>query len=647
MWHICERLGILLSRFILRLWVIHALICSATLAAAGGNDSEGSSSEGSISDECDSSGGGIGRRLGGGPDWWCTFDEYSFMECFMVVSLIFLAIFFDIVHHFLHKCVSHDAYTHIRKTIANQHQAGAAPKGGGRRGTQRAKNVAKSVMKHNDGGVMMDSHSKSANQVHGEIDLTSRQKRLSNKLLNRAADELSVLGFIAFVIWILRNAELFGLVSDALPDRDDAGWRFPKTDMDLVHMYENVHMHLFIALNIFYGIILHAARGADFVFDLWHDLEVQLAERRRRGDSRLSQGSQNSRISEGITEVADRFGHAAAGYAHLYNAMRDYLLENSEDLLDGDKTLVDYFNFSLYLQVNTRSSIDDLINFHPVTWFFILVVILGVLAPLIRLGLNLNKYFLAVLLFGILGILLAMWKEIRAIKLGPSLTEKLHLSSLGSSSISPAPEKDADAEQYVSSSSVQPTGLFGKFQHWFYNDFNSELWVLRALQALLMMVSYGFAQTIGSKWYWTNMPYVSCFMLMLFLILYLGTWWALHHIVPWYLAVMATPPYMDPANTAVALAILGSARRQRILAGGADPYSNRMSAFDRNSVVPTGAVRFEAGGKTTDDNGDDHRACKFQTDAIEMVSDDGQDVPQSSNGNAKAKGRPKAKLCLD
>merc|ERR1739841_172546 len=76
------------------------------------NDSSGmssghsSSGHGSGHDPCESD--EHHRRLGGGAPWWCTRDEYLFVECFMVSGLIILAISFELMEHKIEHLVEHD-----------------------------------------------------------------------------------------------------------------------------------------------------------------------------------------------------------------------------------------------------------------------------------------------------------------------------------------------------------------------------------------------------------------------------------------------------------------------------------------------------------------------------------------------------------
>jgi hypothetical protein len=60
------------------------------------------------------------------------------------------------------------------------------------------------------------------------------------RLLERGSGELMVLGFIAFVVWSCNKGEVYDKVIES-------GYG-PQSGSDLLHVVEDVHMHLFMAM---------------------------------------------------------------------------------------------------------------------------------------------------------------------------------------------------------------------------------------------------------------------------------------------------------------------------------------------------------------------------------------------------------------
>merc|ERR1719454_2544680 len=89
---------------------------------------------------------------------------------------------------------------------------------------------------------------------------------------------------------------------------------------------------------------------------------------------------------------------------------------------------------------------------------------------------------------------------------------------------------------------------------------------MRLLQVLLMIISYGMCETIGSKYFWSNKRSIVGLLLGLAFVLHCFMWWVAASIIPWYLAVMTAPPNMDPDNLELAIAVLNHAIEEKAAA---------------------------------------------------------------------------------
>lgn len=612
------------------------------------SDGHGSSAHGSghgSAESCD--GDEHHRRLGGDGPWWCRHVEYIFVECFMVSSLIVLAISFEFAEHGLEHFIQHDfiCLRYLRKIVTGtlefqrsvrievpvkqmfapfQFIRGAdslestnlsqrSPSS--EKSSKLQKNHTKMASQHT---ISMTSHSHSHDE---ELDLDSKQPKLSQKLLSRAAAELSVLGFIAFVIWSVRTAGWFDWLGEVLPDETEDGWRLPRTGSDIVHMLEDVHVHLFLAMIFFYSLILHPARSCDFTFDLWHDMEEEAKVREREAN-------------EGKETSHHDMGKGFLLYCHLRSTTKTYMQANSLLLFGAEDLPLDEFNFATYMQVNARIDLEDLIDFNIRTWAIILAIVMGIVCPMVRVAdstnnslLSFNQWLLITLLM-LVGVAVYYMRS-RMIKIERKLQKTApQVVDSGDSHMPPAPacpppaesapappvtgppmdKGCADAAQEAGASEkhrphLAPHGMpdsssgnahEGDHKHihkaakdhrpnlkqvahdmvlrpdqlveLLDKNFNTELWLMRLLQVLLMIISYGMCETIGSKYFWSNKLSITCLLIGLAFVLHCFMWWVAASIIPWYMAVMTAPPNMDPDNLELAITVLNHTLGQKAAA---------------------------------------------------------------------------------
>merc|ERR1711907_139550 len=89
------------------------------------------------------------------------------------------------------------------------------------------------------------------------------------RLFNRASDELMVLGFLAFCIWCINQAEGFKHLSESLDGRPD--------ESSLLHLAENVLMFLFLAMLLNFAVaayMIHRMMQWQLLFAAWeHGLD--------------------------------------------------------------------------------------------------------------------------------------------------------------------------------------------------------------------------------------------------------------------------------------------------------------------------------------------------------------------------------------
>lgn len=620
----------------------HSSSAAHSSSADHGSSGHGSSGHGSGHDPCESD--EHHRRLGGGAPWWCTRDEYLFVECFMVSGLIILAISFELMEHKIEHLVEHDfgPLKYLRQVVNGTLQFKrtnfkVTPNGIEEyfhkplkaittiASRQKEKEQSEKSEKSHGSSRKLKSRSQTVSLGHssheghghevGDIDLNSKQPRLTNKLLSRAAGELTILGFIAFVIWSVRTAGWFDLLAESLETLEDLSFRIPKTGGDIVHMLEDVHIHLFIGMIFFYSLVLHTARACDFVFDLWHDM------------------NEEARALEKDNFILGAVQHQEKGigfmlFSRLRSSTKVYMKQNSKVLFGVDELPMDEFNFSMYLQVTVRLAVDDLIDFNIRTWVAVLVIVLGIFCPILILVENKNTSPLAFSQWLLLALLISVGCVVNYMRsrkhkvmlranakivpekvdskkdnepqkppcppplestpsppaMDKAVSSADHAESDGNTCSHPESPDSKHAGSAVNTCShpESPDSKSGHHDH--HNvehkrehvvqmiteavahphevievldrNFQTELYLLRFLQVLLMIVCYGIANTLGSKWFWSDRTGLAVMVIVVMLLLHCFMWWAASSVIPWYLAVMAAPPNMDPDNLELAAAVL-------------------------------------------------------------------------------------------
>merc|ERR1719387_155906 len=98
--------------------------------------------------------------------------------------------------------------------------------------------------------------------------------------------ELMVLGFLAFLVWTFNQAGGFDRVAEATA----SSARLPTSGPDYLHMMEAVHMHLFLGMVAYFGVLAVVVRGGMAQNRLWEGNWKQVkAMYQRLGGGRPSQ----------------------------------------------------------------------------------------------------------------------------------------------------------------------------------------------------------------------------------------------------------------------------------------------------------------------------------------------------------------------
>jgi hypothetical protein len=99
------------------------------------------------------------------------------------------------------------------------------------------------------------------------------------RLFERFSEELMVLGFIAFCVWLCSRGGVFHNVVGRYDSSNPLRAYGPPTGGELLHVVEDVHMHLFIAMLIFFGTMAIAVVFVESAIQAWISHEKELRRR--------------------------------------------------------------------------------------------------------------------------------------------------------------------------------------------------------------------------------------------------------------------------------------------------------------------------------------------------------------------------------
>jgi hypothetical protein len=150
-------------------------------------------------------------------DWSKNVDEYVFVESVLLVMMVALAFFFETLHEKIHHHLAHKV-AHADQMDHDESKSDIIERG------------------HTPGIYML-------------------------RLLERLSSELMVLGFIAFTVWACNKGGVF--------ERSVNDGYGPPTGSDLLHVVEDIHMHLFMAMVYYFFVMRNVATNVESSIRRW------------------------------------------------------------------------------------------------------------------------------------------------------------------------------------------------------------------------------------------------------------------------------------------------------------------------------------------------------------------------------------------
>lgn len=285
-----------------------------------------------------------GASHGEGHDhqWWDENYEYKYVESYVLVVLVLMAIIFEKVHH---------TAEHF---VEGTYQFGQP----------------------------------TAHQV-GHHHRRHQTVPLFKSLFIRASGEFMVLGFLAFVVWLFNQAGFFEEVAHSLDQHHTI--KLPVTAGALLHTVENVHMQLFIAMIIFFLFLGVALRFTLMLEARFEKANLRILGLLKDGTSCEVWLRQQNHVTNIFYHYREWFFSSLAAWSGRWDLADEVLkkliprvkeIYDAEDVDEADEEkepnvpvlLRTWFPFDTYLALNCRFVIDCLIEFHVTTWVFIMVI---------------------------------------------------------------------------------------------------------------------------------------------------------------------------------------------------------------------------------------------------------------------------------
>jgi len=198
----------------------------------------------------------------------------------------------------------------------------------------------------------------------------------------RASGELSVLGFLALLVWCCNQAELFDKVALRMYDYDAI--KMPPTGADYLHTVEAVHMHLFLAMCfyfIFLGLIIYVATHL-IRFAVRTNAEICKAYGKKEiGPDPAQWLESKTKAFRLFFRFRQWYFHSLQSYRASWPFLDEHIVLFEKDLqietgsMELPKMLREWYPFDVYVVVNFRYALHEMIEIKWQTWLTIMMIL--------------------------------------------------------------------------------------------------------------------------------------------------------------------------------------------------------------------------------------------------------------------------------
>jgi len=505
-------------------------------------------------------------------NWWAHENDYVFVECCVLCSLIILALVFD----FLFEHLEHNLHTmHVADEIGRSSKNATddeddAPPVEAELVKEEKTNCCFIPANH----VSDENWDDGTGPAHAGISDKYGKFRWARhhttvywkKLLDRFTMELRVLGFIAFSVWSGTQADLW---HEFVPTDIDYANR-PRNYLEMLEMVEDVHMHLFIAMCLHFVVIGRLVWTTSWIQHIQDMLEVfyaaydaehsdppapwkdfpsfkdhpDLKDFNPRSDDikirrlpRKYVGLHPSPVVACLQLFTSRI--TTLDTQDTLHVLRSFFMAHcisrrqrlTREAEDGD-----HFNFSLYIRVSTDEMLEDMVEFKQQSWMGCLLYYfcIGLLANFLPHGDSVEYVQLG---FCVLLILLYIPINSWGVR---KINHFMHYFKNRKGTAGDGDDHDLQDKPV---------------------DVAYERILRNSMQAITFINCYCLARVIGAKRFYTNDIYDDDSHPILtesvMLVVYLGSWivngfFLQPRSLPWITLLLSCPPYLAEDDVEVA-----------------------------------------------------------------------------------------------
>eukprot|EP00429_Kryptoperidinium_foliaceum_P063332 CAMPEP_0176052398 /NCGR_PEP_ID=MMETSP0120_2-20121206/26052_1 /TAXON_ID=160619 /ORGANISM="Kryptoperidinium foliaceum, Strain CCMP 1326" /LENGTH=659 /DNA_ID=CAMNT_0017385837 /DNA_START=21 /DNA_END=1997 /DNA_ORIENTATION=- len=373
---------------------------------------------------------------------------------------------------------------------------------------------------------------------------TVKNLQLVRELANRTGGEFMTLGFLASVVYFFRQVGGFKWLAEVSVDTE---WPSPKTDMDWLHLAEDVHMNLFFAMVFYFVLTQRLVVGAVHRIQLWEHCRLKriipnFDDIPGIPHFPVSQEDMNEHSlwrRYFMLKMVRWQKKRPAVFKRLVATLN--LDVEDEDFSDKFYKLLDTdFSFSAYLAVAIEQGVRDSIQVHRSTWL-VLLAVLGVFATLNRFA----RVALPNIVYGlaVVAAICALLMRFLVRRTRTSMSER----ACSTDSSQRATETETSWAQGMASTTTDfgRKGHVQRLRRKLRERHRTSLFMTRMLQVVLFLISYVFSRMMLDFSGWAAHFEVSLLTSVLFVLFFALLAYDLPRSVPLFLGVMSLPPHMS------------------------------------------------------------------------------------------------------
>eukprot|EP00284_Hemiselmis_tepida_P002432 CAMPEP_0174953240 /NCGR_PEP_ID=MMETSP1355-20121228/95772_1 /TAXON_ID=464990 /ORGANISM="Hemiselmis tepida, Strain CCMP443" /LENGTH=771 /DNA_ID=CAMNT_0016200945 /DNA_START=81 /DNA_END=2396 /DNA_ORIENTATION=+ len=274
--------------------------------------------------------------------WWRDDSELAFANGIALMIMIVVVVIFEHSHHWFHKYCEH---RDKRRLNSVQEEAEEVD--------EEQRQIRHFLTRHSS--VFKGSH--------------------MSAVLDRFTDELMVLGFIAFVVWVFRKA---GGFHDGLVNKNYG----PPDGTAMLHVVEDTHMALFINMCLYFIILFFSIQHVEFVSEQYGRFEKIIQQENTNGQIVTPKHRTGCFVSTVFESEREYFSRMLDEYRNMRQFFVQWIVDHDiielgvhgaeTDVLK--KQVMEGFDFACYLRMGIEAYIMDMIAVHTSTWMILFIL---------------------------------------------------------------------------------------------------------------------------------------------------------------------------------------------------------------------------------------------------------------------------------